>query len=296
MALIEPVGIGIAVSSAVIIIWAFSDIFSKRIIDILGAREALLFNQATSTASFFALLPIFFFFDPLIFAKSQEFYWYSFVSGIANSFAWIAYFHALEGGKLSIAQPLTYLWPFVTFSLAIPILGEKVTFGFWVGSILALLSIYLIAFSGKSGFVFDSSAKWGLLAMLLWGFSMFFTKPIVDEGGIFLPVLMTRIFFFPAFLPYYFLSKKFLKSPAAKKRAGFPLKKILILGAMNTASFMLYNVAVKFAGASIPALISSLAPAVVLLLSVPLLGEHPSKRQIAGVVVGVLGLITVSVF
>lgn len=293
--MLDLVSFGILASLAVLFIWAFSDILSKRLVDRMGARDALLFNQATSTAIFFSLLPAFILLDPLLFLKSPEFYWYSFVSGIANAFAWIAYFHALDGGKLSIAQPITYLWPFVTLGLAIPLLSEKVTFGFWVGSILALLSIYLVAFSGKGSLNVNSAAKWGLLAMLLWGFSMFFTKPIVDEGGVFLPTLLTRVFFFPVFLPYYFLGRKLLSS-GRKVSIKFPTGPVLLVGFLNSAGFLLYNYSVKLAGASIPALISSLTPAVVLVLSVPLLSERITKRQAIGVAIGVAGLFCVSLF
>jgi|GEM_PF-5609865 len=293
--MLDLVSFGILASVTVLFIWAFSDILSKRLVDRMGARDALLFNQATSTAIFFILLPMFLFLDPTLFSKSQEFYWYSFVSGIANAFAWIAYFHALEGGKLSIAQPITYLWPFVTMGLAIPLLAEKVTYGFWAGAILALLSIYLVAFSGRRTAEINSAAKWGLLAMLLWGFSMFFTKPIVDEGGVFLPTLLTRVFFFPVFLPYYFLGRKLLRS-VKKVSIKFPTKSVLLVGLLNSAGFLLYNYSVKLAGASIPALISSLTPAVVLLLSVPLLSERITRRQAIGVALGIAGLFCVSLF
>ncbi|MFH0962325.1 MAG: DMT family transporter, partial [archaeon] len=193
---------------------------------------------------------------------------------------------ALEGGKLSIAQPITYLWPFVTIALSVPFLGEIVGIGFLVGAALAAASIFLIAFPGRGSLGPD--AKWGLFAMAFWGFAMFLTKPIVSEGGAFYPVIITRIVFFAIFFPY---SRMF---PEKEKKVSLPFGRMFLIGAFNSASFILYNLAVEKTGSSLPALVSALSPAVVAALSFLFLKERISAKQMVGIGLAVLGLVAVS--
>ncbi|MFH0961842.1 MAG: EamA family transporter, partial [archaeon] len=88
---------GILISFAVIILWAVSDLFAKKVIDKIGSRRALFYTQGISAVIYFSLLPFFWGKGPMF---SWNFWILSILSGAGNALAWIFYFKALEGGKL----------------------------------------------------------------------------------------------------------------------------------------------------------------------------------------------------
>lgn len=69
----------------------------------------------------------------------------SIITGITGSIGALGFYLALNQGKISIAVPLTSLYPAVTILLALLILKEKITIIQGLGIGLALVSMFLMS-------------------------------------------------------------------------------------------------------------------------------------------------------
>jgi transporter family protein len=80
------------------------------------------------------------------------------VGGLANGLGSWELFRCLEkGAKVSVAIPLTALYPLLTAVLAILVLKERLTPVEWIGVILALLAGGLLSYEQSSGQFFETS-------------------------------------------------------------------------------------------------------------------------------------------
>jgi transporter family protein len=69
----------------------------------------------------------------------------SFFTGVCGALGGLAYFFTLREAPVSVAAPLTALYPVITLLLAFVILREPISARQWLGVVMAVVAIWLIA-------------------------------------------------------------------------------------------------------------------------------------------------------
>jgi uncharacterized membrane protein len=116
----------------------------------LFVKQALKYSTwsqvfvVSSIATLGASLAIFLLMKPEISVTSQGF-GYSLVAGFASAIAVVAFYSAMNSGKVSIVVPLTALSPIVTVVLSYLILSERISPIKGIGVALAMISILLLS-------------------------------------------------------------------------------------------------------------------------------------------------------
>ncbi|UCD73420.1 MAG: EamA family transporter [Candidatus Bathyarchaeota archaeon] len=100
-------------------------------------RAAIMFGVVFVVGLFTGRLPD-------ISAIDMRTFSYILLSGVAGGLSWIFYFIALRMGKASMVAPIDRLSMVFTVVLAALILGEKVTRGIAVGTILMVIGAILV--------------------------------------------------------------------------------------------------------------------------------------------------------
>ena len=100
-------------------------------------RAAIMFGVVFVVGLFTGRLPD-------ISAIDRRTFSYILLSGVAGGLSWIFYFIALRMGRASMVAPIDRLSMVFTVVLAALILGEKVTTGIAVGTILMVIGAILV--------------------------------------------------------------------------------------------------------------------------------------------------------
>ena len=268
------------------IIWAFADFLSKILINWCGSKQAVLLVQISSTLLTILLV---LFIKPPFPELSSTFLISIISSSVLSALAWIFFFKGLEG-RLSITEPIAYTWPLTTIVLSLIFYSERLSLLDLLGMALALVGLVVLSLP-KEGRL-EGDVKYGLLTMICWGLSMFLMKPAILCGGPYYTVLFSRFIQLGLIAPFVLISSKETRTT----RLGLKLSMLVaVIGATNAVSFVLYNWIVSRLGAALPAAISSVSPAIVVLLSYFFLKERLTRKQIWGVVGAIAGLILLSI-
>jgi drug/metabolite transporter (DMT)-like permease len=133
---------------------------------------------------------------------------------------------------------------------------------------------------------------WGVISivfvMLIWGSSFTVTKIVVTEVPPFLSAVIRNIIGCLALLPFYLLRREKVKGP-------LPYGKLVLMGlAGTTFYYFVFNTGMKYVAASTGALIEGLVPVAIAIPAALILKEQLGKRDIAGIVLSVTGVILVA--
>lgn len=267
------------------IVWALADFLSKILIGRCGSERAVLFAQISATLCTILL----------VLMVRPPFAGISFVfalslgsSAVLSALAWIFFFKGLQG-RLSITEPIAYTWPLVTIVLSLVFYGERLSGLDLLGITLALAGLVVLSFPEEGRLHGD--VKYGLLAMLCWGVGTFLLKPAILYGGPYYTVLGSRFIQLGLIAPFVLLSNKEPRLWTLDRRT---LLLATLVGAGNGLPFVLFNWLISRLGAALPAAISSVSPALVVVLSAVFLKEKMTHKQIVGAAGAVGGLILLS--
>ena len=268
------------------IIWAFADFLSKILINWCGSKQAVLLVQISATI--FTILLVLFIKPP--FPELSFTFLISVIgSSVLSALAWIFFFKGLEG-RLSITEPIAYTWPLTTIVLSLTFYGERLSILDLLGISLALAGLVTLSLP-KEGRL-EGDVKFGLLTMICWGVGTFLLKPAILCGGPCYTVLFSRFIQLGLIAPFVLISSRETRTFRFSLKVGLLA---LVIGAANGGPFMLYTWVVSKLGAALPAAISSVSPAIVVLLSYFFLKERLTRKQIWGVVGAIVGLILLSI-
>jgi len=128
-------------SLVAMVCWGFWGLLTKVAFNHLNWHQVFII---TSIVTISASLSLYFYFKPIINARSPGFS-YAIFAGVMGSIALIAFNAALANGKASIIVPLTALYPAVTAVLSYILLNERTTLLQSLGIILAIIAILLIS-------------------------------------------------------------------------------------------------------------------------------------------------------
>jgi transporter family protein len=121
--------------------WGLWGVFSKLASNYSRPRQTLLF-QAVGVVGF-ALLVLFI--EQFQIQRTAAGFGWSFAAGFINFVGFLAFFAAVQKGKVSTVISLSSLYPVVTIALSILLLHEKITKREGLGIAFALAAGWLLA-------------------------------------------------------------------------------------------------------------------------------------------------------
>ncbi|MFH1056762.1 MAG: DMT family transporter, partial [Candidatus Micrarchaeota archaeon] len=246
--------------------FALKDVYSKKAMEKKGLEQALFYIY------FLAWIPValyFLLFDYQVFSAS-DLQLGAFV-GLGLAIGYFLFFKAMESGKISLAGPVSELWVLFTVIAAFFVLGEKISFVRIIGLALSFVALFVLSGKRKTG---SKSIFYALAAAIVWGFSWFMVKPLVDSVG----TVGAYVLYVGVGVVLFFLYSVFSKK-LAKPSETFLIPALLLL--------LAYLVEVWGVGLSTVSLVSiAYSPAYILsviVLTRVLLGEKLKKIHYVGI-------------
>jgi drug/metabolite transporter (DMT)-like permease len=207
-------------------------------------------------------------------------------AGLAGGVGLAALYHALASGQMSIAAPIS-----AVIGASFPVVITMVTAGLpggWqvLGFALALVGIWLV--SSADGWASGLRPSWSIVGLPLLagvGFGLFFV--LIHRAGdaaIFAPIVHARWASTLLMLGLVWRGGQRLIPP----RAVWPLA--ALSGLLDGGANVLFVVASQSGRLDVASILSSLYPAVTVLLAWLLLGERLSRTQLTGVLATLLAI------
>jgi drug/metabolite transporter (DMT)-like permease len=192
---------------------------------------------------------------------------------------------AIRRGPLGAVSPITGLSPALTAVLAITLLGERLDWTAAFGVAVALLGVLLLSWRAKVTGPASSAWIWlALLSVILQGLGAFLAKVVVTPAGPSALLIMgaavqvvVGLFLAP---PWKWERSELRGRPALFTIVGY------VIGGVATIGYLL---ALASGRAAVVVPLVATSPALAGLLGVVVLKEETSRRQLAGIGLGLLG-------
>ncbi len=208
------------------------------------------------------------------------------VAGLAGAMGLVAFYQALSVGRMGIVAPIAAM-----LSSAVPVLFGTLTEGIpgplqLIGFVLAFIAVGLI--SGLGVVKGRPKGLWlALLAGLGFG-SFFILISRVSHGGIFWPLASARLSSLLFLLVVILL----------RRQCVLPGKSVwsvvFLAGALDVAGNVFFVLATHTGRLDVAAILSSLYPAVTVLLATIILKERVTRLQTIGIVVALVAIPLIS--
>jgi len=209
------------------------------------------------------------------------------VAGLAGAVGLVAFYQALSVGRMGVVAPVAAM-----LSAAIPVLFGALTEGLpgplqLVGFMLAFIAVGLISGLG----VLKGRPKGLWLAFLAGiGFGSFFILiSRVSYGSIFWPLAVARLSSLLFLLAVLLIRRQRI----LPEKSVWPV--VLLAGALDVAGNVFFVLATHTGRLDIAAILSSLYPAVTVLLATIILKERVTRLQAIGIVVALVAIPLISV-
>jgi bacterial/archaeal transporter family protein len=121
--------------------WGLWGVFSKLASNYSRPRQTLLFQAVGVMA--FALVVLFI--EQFQIQKTAAGFGWSFAAGFVNFVGFLAFFAAVQKGKVSTVISLSSLYPVITIALSVLLLHEKITRREGLGIAFAITACWLLA-------------------------------------------------------------------------------------------------------------------------------------------------------
>jgi drug/metabolite transporter (DMT)-like permease len=209
------------------------------------------------------------------------------VAGLAGAVGVVAFYQSLSVGRMGIIAPITAM-----LSAAVPVLFSAFFEGLpgplqLTGFVLALIAVGLI--SGL-GVVKGRPKGLGLAFLAGLGFGSFFILiSQVSHGAIFWPLASARLASFLFLLAVIVIRRQ----KVLPKMSVLPV--VFLAGALDVAGNVFFVLATHAGRLDVAAILSSLYPAVTVLLASIFLKERVTRLQTIGIIVALVAIPLISV-
>jgi len=208
------------------------------------------------------------------------------LSGVSGGLGLVVLYKGLATGKAAIVSPISGV-----VSAAIPVAAAALTQGAptllqAAGFALALGGIWMVTQSAGTD---HKETRDGVLFGFLSGlfFGMFFILVArIEKGPVFFPLMVSKIATFLTMIIFLIITK--MPVPSLRKNPA-----AVISGVLDPLANALYLVSTHFTRLDVAAVLSSLYPAVTVLLSLALFKERVSRVQWSGVALCVAAIILI---
>ncbi len=213
------------------------------------------------------------------------------LTGAALGLGYLVYYTGLARGAVTVVTSAASAWLAVTALIAVPLFGETVSVGQIVLMAVILVGILLLSAGPLSGSDVSSGLPWGLGAMLGIGVAMALFDLATAAAGPMLAVLVVRaLSAIPAFA-FTRVTRQPIRRP--QDRSGWLL--LLVIGIVDAAGYVGYNIGVASAPVSLVAPIAAAHPVVTIALAVIINRERPRATQWAGAGIIIASTIVLSI-
>ncbi len=209
------------------------------------------------------------------------------VAGLVGAVGLVSFYQALAVGRMGIVAPITAM-----LSAAVPVLFGAFFEGLpgplqIIGFVLALIAVGLI--SGL-GVVRERPKGLGLALLAGFGFGSFFIFiSLVSHSAVFWPLAAARLSSF-LFILVVALTRR---QEVLPNKAVLPI--VLLAGALDVAGNTFFVLAAHTGRLDVAAILSSLYPAVTVLLASIILKERVTRLQAVGILVALVAVPLISV-
>ncbi|MDK2833160.1 MAG: hypothetical protein PWP14_943 [Methanolobus sp.] len=209
-------------------------------------------------------------------------------AGFFGAAGLIALYIGLAKGKMSIIAPLA-----AVISVVIPViysvLNEGVPSFFKIaGFVFAFVGIWLIVSMGTGPCLKAKDLGYPLLAGILFGL-FFISIDKFSDNAIYWPLTVSRISAL-LMLAGFMMSAKIVSKPTY-----YVIPVVILAGLFNTGGATLFALASEAGRLDVATILSSLSPAVTVLLACTLLKEQLAPRQWLGVMAALVAIIFISI-
>jgi len=218
------------------------------------------------------------------------------IGGLLSVVSYLAFYKALQVGKVSIISPIAASWVIITVVLALVFLKEGLTLLHGLGVFLVVLGIIITSFKLHDLLALKfanlvSGVKYAIVALL--GMGVFFyligIMVNVDDLGWFFPIFFIKITAIFYFLLYVGFKRENISFPKNVTML------VIVIGVLEVIAFFAYSFGVSFHYTVIVAPVSATFPVVTIFLAWIFFGEKLEFNQKTGVILVLLGLILLSI-
>ncbi len=202
--------------------------------------------------------------------------WWGVAGGVGNGFGTAFLYRGLSSGRMGVVAPVSGVGAAVIPVIVGVALGERPSALVWVGILLALPAIWLVARDPAGlGAASPGGVVDGALAGLGFGFLFVALGQVSDEAGVFPLAVNQVVAAVVIVLVATALRQSWRPTPSAVPGGAVAG----ILGSLATVCFLL---ATQKGYLSIASVVTSLYPAVTVVLAATMLREHVHRAQAAG--------------
>jgi len=267
--------------------FGFADFLAKVILARASAFRTVLISQAIGSILYVGLTIVYDFVVPdatLLFLGA--------LSGCLSAVVLFAFYKALSLGKASVVSPLVSCLTVVAILLSLFLLGETLS----VPQVLVIASVFLgmllVAFetSATKSATSNSSILFALVVVFLGGGNAILQKLLAASGHVLLGFTVSRIFMVGSLL---LLVPVLGSQPPA---AGVPRMygKLAFLGLIDVSAFFAWFLGLREGFVSIVSPIANSSSAVTIILAHIFLNERVLVHQRIGIVMILLGVVSLS--
>jgi drug/metabolite transporter (DMT)-like permease len=200
-----------------------------------------------------------------------------------SAFSTLLFFKAVSLGKVSVVVPISYSFPAVSVVVSILLLNESLTWSQGIGILLAIAGVILVSTDvsklGSRGNLADGVPE-ALITMVCWGVSMVLLKVIVDAMG----SVWTTTFLSAIRIAIILLFGLFMKKKLSVPKGGSFMGLVLVgIGFFAIFGTLAYNTGISTENVSLVSPVSSMGPAVTLVLAWLFLKESLVLNQKIGI-------------
>jgi drug/metabolite transporter (DMT)-like permease len=204
--------------------------------------------------------------------------WWGAAAGVGNGFGTAFLYRGLSSGRMGVVAPVSGVGAAVIPVVVGVLLGERPTVLVWVGILLAMPAIWLVARDpAGSGAAAPGGAVDGALAGLGFGFLFVALSRLTEDAGL-LPLALNQV----VAMVVIVLVATALRVPWLPVRATTPGG--MLAGVLSAAATVCFLFATREGYLSIASVVTSLYPAFTVVLAATVLREHVPRAQALGLV------------
>ncbi|MBU0591448.1 DMT family transporter [Candidatus Micrarchaeota archaeon] len=203
----------------------------------------------------------------------------------------IAAFKAIEYGKVSITSPVSKLYVLLVVAGGILLLGETLSTGQVMGSVIIVVAAILLSVNDKMQFKLEKWMIYLFISILCRAYYYTFIKTFVVVMGAYQTTMMLEIGVAVCVIGFHLLRGRDLSIESPNKM-GFAI----VSGIMCFFGTVLYSLSVGAIGAALTAAISAGSPIINTISARILVGEKLPLYKYIAIVLIAIGLIAILLF
>ncbi|MCL5427833.1 MAG: DMT family transporter [Candidatus Marsarchaeota archaeon] len=206
--------------------------------------------------------------------------------------ALLAFMKGLEVGNVPVVATVSSGWSIVTVLLSVVLLGEGLAPTQTLAIALAIAGTLLLSYRPRARMrphsKKDTGLKYAFMVVIGWGLFYFLLNLLVRDIGWFTALFITTPIGFAMQALYGVIARS--RMTIARGR----IPRLAMMGAINVAGALAFDLGVTYNYAAIVAPITAAAPLVVVVLGVAFLKERLMRNQTLGIALVITGLILLS--